>query len=61
MSTTTYNQLKQKIERQQAKHDKMFSNPKINSIKKCTRITYARHSQWSGINHSRVYYTHVKL
>ena len=54
------NNIKSKIQRQQAKHDKMFMRQEPTTFKKRTRVTYSRNTLWLPINHARTYYTHVK-
>jgi len=54
------NNIKSKIQRQQAKHDKMFMRQEPTTFKKRTVVTYSRSTMWLPINHARAYYTHVK-
>ena len=57
----TKQELQRKIARQQAQQDKLFKAAKPTTIKKCTRLTFARNTLQKYIDHTRVYYTHVKL
>ena len=57
----TKQDLQRKIARQQAQQDRLFKAAKPATIKKCTRLTFARNTLQKYIDHSRVYYTHVKL
>lgn len=57
----TKQNLQRKIARQQAQQDRLFKAAKPATIKKCTRLTFARNTLQKYIDHSRVYYTHAKL
>ena len=57
----TKQELQRKIARQQAQHDRLFKAATPTTIKKCTRLTFARNTLYKHLDHSRVYYTHVKL
>ena len=57
----TKQQLQRKIAKQQTLHDKLYKAAKSTTIKKSTRITFARHTLYNNIDHSQAYYTHVKL
>ena len=54
------NELRLKIEKQNARTERDFSFYGL-GMKRVTRVTFSRNAHWNSINTTEIYYAHTKL